>query len=128
MDALNINNSLLTSLTKDLQTSLQPFSPFSVSNANGSVLTAQNNWSLGDYSNFMIGIPFCDSEDFYGGISTSGTIQIELSGERIKPENDYALIEYRATAICFEDALLKIEITNASIKKKLLMLQLNKLP
>ena len=74
----------------------------------------------------MIGLPFADSEDFYGGISTSGTVQIELSGEREKLSN----IQYKATAICFEDALMKIravkpdgrsqiEITNASIEQLL---------
>ena len=74
----------------------------------------------------MIGLPFADSEDFYGGISTSGTVQIELSGEREKLTN----IAYKATAICFEDALMKIravkpdgraqiEITNASIEELL---------
>ena len=72
----------------------------------------------------MIGVPFCDSEDFMGGISTSGTVQIELSGTR----DTLSEIPYRATAICFEDALLKIravkpngrsqiEITNASIEQ-----------
>ena len=61
-----------------------------------------------------------------GGISTTGTVQIELSGERTKPTAAYNLRPYRATAICFEDALLKIravkpdgrsqiEITNADI-------------
>ena len=72
----------------------------------------------------MIGIPFCDSKDFMGGISTTGTVQIELHGTRDKISN----IKYKATAICFEDALLKIravkpdgrpqiEITNASIEQ-----------
>ena len=57
-----------------------------------------------------------------GGISTTGTVQIELTGERrLIPAR-----KYRATAICFEDALLKIravkpngrpqiEITSADI-------------
>ena len=74
----------------------------------------------------MIGVPFCDSEDFMGGISTTGTVQVELFGERVKKTT--ALKKYRATAICFEDALLKIravkpdgrsqiEITNASIEQ-----------
>ena len=103
------------------------FANIGTSNA-ADVLTAGKSWSLGDYSNFMIGVPFCDSEDFYGGISTSGTIQIELNGNRLKPETAYGLTQYRATAICFEDALLKIrsvkpdgrsqiEITNAAIEQ-----------
>ena len=123
LDALNLNNSLITSLSKDLQTSLQPYVYQYISD-NGGVLTKSEFWSLGDYSNFMIGIPFCDSEDFMGGISTTGTVQIELSGNR---EKIYGT-QYRATAICFEDALLKIravkpdgrsqiEITNATIEQ-----------
>ena len=132
LDALNVNNSLLTSLSQDLRTSLQPFSEFHASPAAGGDLTKaatlKTFWSLGDYSNFVIGIPFCDSEDFMGGISTSGTVQIELSGDRLKPTTGSDVIEYKATAICFEDALLKIravkpngrsqiEITNASIEQ-----------
>ncbi len=130
MDALNINNSLLTSLSKDLRTSLQPFHTEQVSNGAG-VLTPKEVWEPGDHSNFIIGIPFCDSEDFMGGISTTGTVQIELSGDRKKPDAGLDLVKYRATAICFEDALLKIravkpdgrsqiEITNASIEQVLM--------
>ena len=55
----------------------------------------------------MIGIPFFNSEDFMRVISTTRTVQIELSGERRKIANDVA-IPYRVTAICFEDTLLKI--------------------
>ena len=130
MDALNVNNSLITSLGKDLRTSLQPFTHYVSSNEDGTEMTDKQFWSLGDYSNFMIGVPFCDSEDFMGGISTTGTVQIELSGERKKPTSKSDILEYRATAICFEDALLKIravkpngrpqiEITNASIEQVL---------
>ena len=131
MDALNVNNSLITSLGKDLRTSLQPFTHYlSSNNEDGTEMTDKQFWSLGDYSNFMIGVPFCDSEDFMGGISTTGTVQIELSGERKKPTSKSDILEYRATAICFEDALLKIravkpngrpqiEITNASIEQVL---------
>ena len=126
LDALNINNSLLTSLSKDLRTSIQPFTKQYEVAAEGGVPTEKNLWCGDDYSNFMIGIPFCDSEDFYGGISTTGTVQIELTGERHLLQS----IPYKATAICFEDALLKIraikpdgrsqiEITNASIEQLL---------
>ncbi len=122
-DALNINNSLLTSLSQDLRSSLQPYTKELVSAANGTI-TEKEVWGPNDYSNFMIGLPFCDSEDFMGGISTTGTVQIELTGERDKLET----ITYKATAICFEDALLKIravkpdgrsqiEITNATIEQ-----------
>ena len=125
LDALNLNNSLLTSVSKDLRTSLQPYTKTYVTAQNGNI-SEKEEWAGDDYSNFMIGLPFCDSEDFYGGISTSGTVQIELSGEREK----LSTIKYKATAICFEDALLKIramkpdgrsqiEITSASIEQLL---------
>ncbi len=123
LDALNVNNSLLTSVGKDLRTSLQPYTPGYEAQTNGK-LTKRNIWSGDDYSNFFIGVPFCDSEDFMGGISTSGTVQIELTGAR----KELPAIKYRATAICFEDSLLKIravkpngrsqiEITSASIEQ-----------
>ena len=125
LDALNLNNSLLTSLSDDLRNSLQPYTRILKAKTDGKTDEVEE-WTGNDYSNFMIGLPFCDSEDFYGGISTSGTVQIELSGEREKINT----IPYKATAICFEDALMKIramkpdgrsqiEITNASIEQLL---------
>jgi len=39
----------------------------------------------------MIGIPFADSEDFMGGITTTGTVQIELRGTRIGTANQKKL-------------------------------------
>ena len=125
LDALNLNNSLITSLGADLRSSLQPYTNTLKAASNGAI-TEVEEWSGHDYSNFLIGLPFCDSEDFYGGISTSGTVQIELSGEREKLSD----IQYKATAICFEDCLMKIravkpdgrsqiEITSASIEQLL---------
>ena len=125
LDALNLNNSLITSLSADLRSSLQPYTNMLRATESGA-LTEVEEWCGHDYSNFMIGLPFCDSEDFYGGISTSGTVQIELSGEREKLSD----IQYKATAICFEDCLMKIravkpdgrsqiEITSASIEQLL---------
>ena len=127
LDALNLNNSLITSPSKDLRNSLQPFHELNTYASSGAN-TRSLVWNDGDFSNFMIGIPFCDSEDFYGGISTTGTVQIELSGER--PNGALSTTAYTATAICFEDCLLKIramkpdgrsqiEITNASIEELL---------
>ena len=127
LDALNLNNSLITSPSKDLRNSLQPFHELNTYNNSTGKLDSNKVWNDGDFSNFMIGIPFCDSEDFYGGISTTGTVQIELSGER---PNELSATAYTATAICFEDCLLKvramkpngrsqIEITNASIEELL---------
>ena len=126
LDALNLNNSLITSLGADLRNSLQPYTKVIDVKADGTLNPDIEEWSGNDYSNFMIGLPFCDSEDFYGGISTSGTVQIELAGEREK----LSAIQYKATAICFEDCLMKIravkpdgrsqiEITNASVEQLL---------
>ena len=78
-----------------------------------------------DNSNFFIGIPFADSTDFMGGISTTGTVQIELNGKRLQDN----ITDFIApTGIYFEDALMKIramkpdgrsqiEITNATIEQ-----------
>ena len=126
LDALNLNNSLITSLGSDLRNSLQPYTKVISVKDDGKLDPDIEEWSGNDYSNFMIGLPFCDSEDFYGGISTSGTVQIELAGEREK----LSTIQYKATAICFEDCLMKIravkpdgrsqiEITSASIEELL---------
>ena len=130
-DALNINNSLVTSIHEDLRTSLQPFYTVTEYKKQGSTDLESNApvtghlWSLQDYSNFIIGIPFCDSDDFMGGISTTGAVQIEMSGVRSKI---LPTIQYLCTTICFEDAFLKIramkpdgrpqiEITNATIEQ-----------
>lgn len=56
LDALNINSSLLSSISEDLRTSLQPYSILLDSSAVGAI-SKRRYWSLGDYSNFMIGIP-----------------------------------------------------------------------
>ena len=126
LDALNINNSLLSSISKDLRTSLQPYAITYGYGAGGGAITGRTKvYNADDYSNFMIGVPFADSEDFMGGISTTGTVQIELSGEKLDVANIKAL-DFKATAICFEDSLLKIravkpdsrpqiEITHATI-------------
>ena len=82
----------------------------------------------GDNSNFFIGIPFADSEDFMGGISTVGTVQVELAGER-KVNTAIKKVKFTLpTGIYYQDAFLKIrsvkpvgrsqiEITNASIEQ-----------
>ena len=124
-DALNINNSLVTSIHEDLRTSLQPFYEQQNYGMNGARAKDPTKiWCNKDYSNFMIGIPFCDSDDFMGGISTTGAVQIEMSGKR----GYLQTLKWMATTICFEDAFLKIramkpdgrpqiEITNATIEQ-----------
>ena len=127
LDSLNVNNSLLTSISKDILTSTQPFYHRIVYDAEGKG-TDKKCWNGGDNSNFFIGIPFADSEDFMGGLSTTGTVQIELSGDR---QVDTAIrgAKYIApVGIYYEDVLLKIrsqkpmgrsqiEVTTASIEQ-----------
>ena len=127
LDSLNVNNSLLTSISKDILTSAQPFYHRIVYDAEGKG-TDKKCWNGGDNSNFFIGIPFADSEDFMGGLSTTGTVQIELSGDR---QVDTAIrgTKYIApVGIYYEDVLLKIrsqkpmgrsqiEVTTASIEQ-----------
>ena len=114
----------MTSIHQDLRTSLQPFHNLRTYPQGGGAGTESKVWCVKDYSNFMIGIPFCDSDDFMGGISTTGAVQIEMSGQREYLTNN----EYLVTTICFEDAFLKIrsmkpdgrpqiEITNATIEQ-----------
>ena len=127
LDSLNVNNSLLTSISKDILTSAQPFYHKLVYDNTGNG-TDKKCWNGGDNSNFFIGIPFADSEDFMGGLSTTGTVQIELSGDR---QVDTAIRGAKFIApvgIYYEDVLLKIrsqkpmgrsqiEITTASIEQ-----------
>ena len=127
LDSLNVNNSLLTSISKDILTSAQPFYHRIVYDAEGKG-TDKKCWNGGDNSNFFIGIPFADSEDFMGGLSTTGTVQIELSGDR---QVDTAIRGAKFIApvgIYYEDVLLKIrsqkpmgrsqiEVTTASIEQ-----------
>ena len=127
LDALNVNNSLLTSISKDILTSVQPYYYKNTFNSSGTN-TQTKVFNGKDNSNFFIGLPFADSEDFMGGITTSGTVQIELVGNRLA-KSSIKNIEFIApTGIYFEDALLKvramkpdgrpqIEITQATIEQ-----------
>ena len=127
LDSLNVNNSLLTSISKDILTSVQPFYHKLVYDNTGDGID-KKCWNGGDNSNFFIGIPFADSEDFMGGLSTTGTVQIELSGDR-QVDTAIKSIKYIApVGIYYEDVLLKIrsqkpmgrsqiEITTASIEQ-----------
>ncbi|KAH0799809.1 uncharacterized protein GO595_007530 [Histomonas meleagridis] len=128
LDSVNLNGSLLSSLNEDLKTSIQPYYYKNTYNASG-VKTTTRIWHGKDNSNFFIGLPFAEGEDFQGGISTTGTIQIELHGNRVNT-TDYLATSPNASpvGIYFEDAILKIrsvkpegrsqiEITNASVNQ-----------
>ena len=127
LDSLNVNNSLLTSISKDILTSTQPFYHRIVYDNTGNG-TDKKCWNGGDNSNFFIGIPFADSEDFMGGLSTTGTVQIELSGDRQVHTEAKSVKFIAPVGIYYEDVLLKIrsqkpmgrsqiEVTTASIEQ-----------
>ena len=128
LDALNLNGSLLSSINQDIKTSVQPYYyKYSYANSTGTE-TISRVWNGKDNSNFFIGLPFAEGEDFMGGISTTGTVQIELFGERLSNTSIKDIEFIAPTGIYFEDALLKIramkpdgrsqiEITNANIEQ-----------
>ena len=129
LDFLNFNNLATTSIDKDLSNSLQPYTkilPFAAGGGDPNKHTAM--YTSGDRSNFLIGIPFADGSDFQGGISTNGTIQIQLKGARVNYGGNESVKYLRPEAIFTEDAILKIRtvkppgspqisITNASIEQ-----------
>jgi hypothetical protein len=82
LDALNINNSSFSSIPEDMRTSITPFTRRINFTDTGVLGTDSLIWTTGSMSNYFLGIPFADSEVFQGGISTSGTIQVELKATR----------------------------------------------
>lgn len=132
LDALNINNNPLISISDDVNTSINPYKIYTYHDQ------AQNTNYLSydihvyqDKSNFFIGVPLSTDEDFMGGISSNGsTVQIELIGDRNSISN---LINQEnwtqpPEAIFLEDKLLKIysmkpqgkkqiDITNATLEQ-----------
>lgn len=129
LDALNFNNCATTSINKDLANSIQPYQLYYDAAANGT-LTREYLYTTGDRSNFCIGIPLADSEDFMGGISTAGTVQVQLIGNRLNTGGNENTDYGNPVAIFTEDAILKIRsmkppgtpqisITHASIEQLL---------
>ncbi|KAH0795817.1 hypothetical protein GPJ56_000184 [Histomonas meleagridis] len=127
LDAVNLNGSLLRSLAKDRKTSVQPYYYKNTYNASG-VNTQTRAWHGKNNSNFFIGLPFAEGEDFMGGISTTGTVQVELFGDRLANTAMKDVDYITSTGIYLEDALLKVramkpdgrnqfEVTNASIEQ-----------
>ncbi|KAH0801397.1 uncharacterized protein GO595_005992 [Histomonas meleagridis] len=106
LDAVNLNGSLLSSLSKDLRTSVQLYYNKNIYNASG-VNTQSKVWHGKDNYNFFIGLPFAEGEDFQGGISTTGTVQVELFGDRLADTFMKNVVYIAPTGIYFEDALFE---------------------
>ena len=119
LDALNCNRSLITQIPKDLHTSIQPYAVYYTAADNNSTLTAAKLYNEGDHSNYMFGIPFADSDDFMGGISTANaTIQIQMTGDRqtgFSANNTFG----QPTMIITQDCLLKIWAFKSSTRKQI---------
>ena len=130
LDFLNFNNLATTSIDDDLANSLQPYYTKHEYNADGTYKGKARIYHSADRSNFMLGIPFADGADFQGGLSTSGTIQVQLRGRRLT-DGGHATVEYAQPVGLFtEDAILKIRtmkppgtpqvvITSASLEQVL---------
>jgi hypothetical protein len=121
LDALNVNNSNFTSLPADIRSSMQPYNRVTAYQNNGALAATANglpagvtlNFTTGDWSNFFIGIPFCDNEVFQGGISTNGSVQVELvSGRKAQNTGVPGRIRNKQyqqpVSIWMQDAIFKI--------------------
>ena len=128
LDAMNFNNLPTTSVNKDFANSVQPYRRIKNFENTGASSADTFLYTTGDRSNYWMGIPLSDSEDFMGGISTSGTVQIQLIGRRDGPNANVPYAQPVGIFTC--DALLKlrsmkpagspqISITNASIEQVL---------
>ena len=119
LDALNCNRSLITQIPKDLHTSIQPYTKIKKAANGSSALTNSNYYTFGDRSNYMLAIPFADSDDFMGGISTANaTIQIQMTGHRNNVYNANVAFG-QPTMIITQDCLLKIWAFKSSTRKQL---------
>jgi len=120
LDALNTNRSLITQIPKDLHTSIQPYTKYNVV-ANTGDITAGTRYTDGDRSNYMLGLPFADSDDFMGGVSTANaTIQIQMTG-RTKGASGFNnhLAFGQPTMILTQDCLLKIWSFKSATRKQI---------
>ena len=119
LDALNCNRSLITQIPKDLHTSIQPYTIIQTAANGSSALTANKYFNEGDHSNYFLGIPFADSDDFMGGISTANaTIQIQMTGHRNNVHNANVVFG-QPTMIITQDCLLKIWGFKSSVRKQI---------
>ena len=132
LDALNCNRSLITQIPKDLHTSIQPYTvaikptltspdannPFNITCYKND--TPTNIYTDGDRSNYFLGIPFADSDDFMGGISTANaTIQIQMTGTRPASGFNTGVSFGQPTMIITQDCLLKIWGFKSSTRKQI---------
>ena len=114
LDALNINNNPLFSISDDVAFSITPFvKDTEISYGDNCFYTnyIYHTKDIKDKSNFFIGVPLSTDEDFMGGISSNGsTVQVELVGARgsHNPNVNNENWTQAPEALFLEDRLLKI--------------------
>jgi hypothetical protein len=109
-DAMNVNNSRLTSIATDMKTSMQPYIKVKTyANANNPVATDAINWTTGDVSTFAVSIPMCDDEVFQGGMSTHNRhVQMTMEATRIGPAKLQRKTFGQPVAVFLCDLILRI--------------------
>ena len=118
---MNTNRSLITAIPKDLHTSIQPYSIIKTWNSATSKLDDVKHYTDGDRSNYILGLPFADSDDFMGGISTANaTVQIQMTGAT-KGSNGFNnhLAFGQPTMLLTQDCLLKIWSFKSATRKQI---------
>ena len=100
-DALNLNNSMIASISDDVANSMQPFIKMKkakkIVSGSPPVTTYSTEdtfrWNLGDMSSYFSGIPFTDSGIFQGGLSHNGGIMLAINklGESEVPKKCTAI-------------------------------------
>jgi hypothetical protein len=110
LDALNTNNSSLTSMSKDMRTSLQPYIRQQVFATGTGARTESLHFTTGSRSTYILGVPFCDSEVWMGGISTNNsTVQVELVANRKQGLGRLSKFKFaQPVSIFCQDSILKI--------------------
>ena len=111
LDALNINNNPLISISEDVRKSIQMFNHIRSFNTTDSSVTDFWQRPDGDISSFFIGIPLSTDEDFMGGISSNGsTVQIELLLDRNSHSSNINALNWTEApeALFLEDKIMKI--------------------
>jgi hypothetical protein len=109
-DAMNVNNSRLTSIATDMKTSMQPYiNVKTYANQNTPPATDAVKWTTGDVSTFSIGIPFCDDEVFQGGMSTHNRhVQMTMQATREGPAKLRRKAFGQPVAVFISDLIFRI--------------------
>ncbi len=106
LDATNFNGDSLFSIPDDVYHSIEPYHNLYTYAGAGDGVSSRYYKALVDRSNFAIAIPFTNDDTFQGGINTSGSVQVELSGSRSSTQHAN-LGSFVPRAIYVEDVIVK---------------------